>query len=161
MVWYSEGYMTIEWLKSWVVRDALRSDHGCDGGAGKKQYRKDFDGWNKVLKRLQKRRRLPWFKVGEIWLVAWGVCSGTELDGKGENFARPALLYKKLSTRKCFVIPLTGTTKNMSGWVKYDKGCLIIEEGRSLDANRLLKKRGRMDRKNFATIQKAITTFFT
>ena len=122
-------------------------------------YKKDFDQWNKVLKNLEKKRKLPWFAEREIWMVAWGIGSGSELDGKGRCFGRPALVYKKETSRKFLAIPLTGSSKKMSGWIQYDFGSVVIAEARTLDANRLLRKKKKMSPKDFDKIQEAYAEY--
>ena len=100
------------------------------------------------------------FAEREIWVVAWGVCSGSELDGKGLEFGRPVLVYKKMNNRKFFGIPLSGVKKNLSGWYAYDYGSLVIEEGRPLDVNRLLHKRKKMSQGDFKKVGEAVVRYF-
>ena len=83
------------------------------------RIKKSLIGGMRCWKRLESRKCLPFFTERDIWVVAWGVCSGSELDGKGLEFGRPVLIYKKLNARKFFAIPLSGIKKDLPGWCPY------------------------------------------
>ena len=52
---------------------------------------KDFDGWNEVKKKTNgEEPRL--YTVREIWWCQFGVNIGTEQDGSGARFLRPAVI---------------------------------------------------------------------
>ena len=154
-MWYCVGIM-MKWLDVFRVRDG-DNERGRWGGVS---YTKEFDRWNRVLKRMNQRKRLPLFSEREIWMVAWGVCSGSELDGKGENFGRPVLVYKKLNRRKFFAIPMSSRTKDLPGWHIYKKHSLVIEESRPLDANRLLKKKEKISVGEFEKVKNVFIDYF-
>ena len=146
--------VSMKWLDVFRVRDGNKRR---GGGVG---YKKEFDRWNEVLKRLNQRSRLSLFAEREVWMVAWGACSGSELDGKGLEFGRPVLIYKKLNSRKFFGIPLSGSKKYLPGWYAYDHGSLVIEEGRPLDANRLLYKKKKISQGDFKKIRESVVAYF-
>jgi len=52
--------------------------------------RKDFDRWNKTKKKLNEDAEPLYFREGEIWWEHLAVNVGYEIDGKSDNFARPA-----------------------------------------------------------------------
>lgn len=58
---------------------------------------KRFDEWIEVKKSRHDSARLPVIKDGEIWWCAMGENIGVEINGKNESFARPVLVFKKLS----------------------------------------------------------------
>jgi hypothetical protein len=70
-------------------------------------YIKNFDAWNEHKKRIEKRTG-PHAKPGEIWWTYWGVNVGHEMDGKGEDFERPALVLAIFGS-SIFVAPTTSS----------------------------------------------------
>ncbi len=72
---------------------------------------KDFDQWNEHKKRVEEMKENTLFKQGEVWWCAVGTNIADESCGKGELFARPVLVLKKLSQRNCIGIPLSTKIK--------------------------------------------------
>ena len=58
--------------------------------------KKDFDNWNNIKKKLDKREKYPSFKEREIWWTNIGLNVGDEECGKGEKSVRPILIVKKV-----------------------------------------------------------------
>jgi mRNA interferase MazF len=75
--------------------------------ADKLPYVKNFDAWNEHKKRIEKRTG-PHAKPGEIWWTYWGVNVGHEMDGKGKDFERPALVLAIFGS-SIFVVPTTSS----------------------------------------------------
>lgn len=76
---------------------------------------KDFDSWNEKKKELSQKERTIFFKEGEIWWVSIGINIGEEVYGKGNFFSRPVIVFHKLSSSACLVIPLT-TKERVGSW---------------------------------------------
>jgi len=71
---------------------------------------KEFDEWNKVKKKTNvEQPRL--YTVREIWWCQFGVNIGTEQDGNGARFLRPALIVRGFGPDACLVVPLTTSTR--------------------------------------------------
>lgn len=73
------------------------------------KYIKLFDEWNHFKKILNSIEIPIPFHEGEIWSVALGVNMGIEIDGKGSNFERPALIVKKFNKKHAWILPFTST----------------------------------------------------
>jgi mRNA interferase MazF len=88
---------------------------------------KDFSVWMDLKKKLdEKMIKPPHVSVGDIWWVSTGSNIGSEVDGKGERNARPAVILKKLSHGFYFVVPTTTKNKEGNWYVPfYQKGVLI------------------------------------
>ncbi|MEK7095241.1 MAG: type II toxin-antitoxin system PemK/MazF family toxin [Patescibacteria group bacterium] len=70
------------------------------------EYTKDFENWNKLKKDTDlKDVKNILIQEGAIWLMNVGVNIGFEIDGKGENFARPVIIVKKINNDTFFGIP--------------------------------------------------------
>ena len=70
-------------------------------------YKKDFNGWNKLKKRINDNNEPIKIRNGEIWWCSIGVNIDCEQDGKNENFDRPVLIFRKLARNKFYGIPLS------------------------------------------------------
>ena len=77
-------------------------------------YWKDFDSWNKTKKRIDSEL-LPkqFIRAGELRWAALGVNVGSEIDGKGESFTRPALVVHATGHHLAMVVPLSTRVKNL------------------------------------------------
>lgn len=104
-------------------------------------YVKDFVGWAKFAKELENRPRPTNLKSGIICWCYLGVNVGTEQDGTGENFARPALILDLLGPNQAFILPFTSRIKKgrsyMQVMVKGNPETLIINQPRAIDMKRL------------------------
>ncbi|DAB39142.1 MAG TPA: toxin-antitoxin system protein, partial [Sulfuricurvum kujiense] len=58
---------------------------------------KKFDEWNEVKKDTDYNTRIIGIKPREIFWAKIGENVGYEQNGKGDNFARPVLIIKKLT----------------------------------------------------------------
>ena len=59
-------------------------------------------------------------KSGEIWWCAIGENVGSEICGKGEIFARPVLILRKLSKFNFIGVPLTSKNHKGSWYVGFE-----------------------------------------
>ena len=73
---------------------------------------KRFDEWNKIKKQLEQQEIITYFKQREIYWTKLGQNIGYETYGKGVEFLRPVLIYKKLGNFSFLGIPLTSKEKN-------------------------------------------------
>jgi len=128
---------------------------------------KDFKKWHQEKEVLHKDKERIFFHEREVWWSYLGVNIGFEQDGKGENFERPVVIFKKFNNEIFWAIPLT--TKNKKG--KYYqkiklttidnlviKRTVILSQLRLVDAKRLNDKMGVADRVDFLEIKKAISS---
>lgn len=106
---------------------------------------KDFDNWNEIKKKTDKKESRPSILVGDIFWCKFGINIGTEYDGKNENYARPVLVVKKYSNETVFVLPLTTQIKINKNWyfdtdIKNKKVQIILNQGKTIDTKRLERK---------------------
>ena len=85
-----------------------------------KSGKKDFDGWIKLKKKLHYGGKVRVIKSGEIWWCAIGENVGSEICGKGEIFARPVLILRKLSKFNFIGVPLTSKNHKGSWYVGFE-----------------------------------------
>lgn len=71
-----------------------------------------YDKWNEVKKNLSTNENIKSFKNRDIFWTHVGQNLGYETFGKGDEFLRPVLIFKKFSRNTFLGIPLTTSTKN-------------------------------------------------
>jgi mRNA interferase MazF len=76
-----------------------------------------------------------------------GVNVGYEQDGKGDNFARPVIIFRKFNNEVCWVIPLSAKIKSGKFYLPIDLDdnvprVAILSQLRLIDAKRLYQKIG-------------------
>ena len=71
-----------------------------------------YDNWNEVKKEIVNDFSIFTFKVREIYWIKVGQNIGYEVYGKGEEFLRPVLVFRKFSKESFLGIPLTSIEKD-------------------------------------------------
>lgn len=121
--------------------------------------KKDFDKWNEVKKRTNAENpRL--YTVREIWWCRFGINIGTEQDGRGTNFLRPAVILRGFGPDACLVVPLTTSTRRHPlrvsvGMVDGREARANLSQLRVVDTRRLVEKVGFLEKEIFANMRKA------
>lgn len=67
----------------------------------------DYDRWNEIKKDIAKKEQFLTFKVREIYWLNVGQNIGYEVFGKGSDFLRPVLVFRKFSKDSFLGVPLT------------------------------------------------------
>ncbi len=120
--------------------------------------RKEFDKWNEVKKRTDAERpRL--YTVREVWWCRFGVNIGTEQDGRGDNFLRPAIILRGFGPDACLVAPLTTSTREHPLRVSVDMvdglpARANLSQLRVVDTRRLVEKVGFLEKEIFTKLRK-------
>jgi mRNA interferase MazF len=128
---------------------------------------KKFDEWNEVKKRTDNKIILPSFKQREIYWANIGENIGFEQNGKGENFMRPLLVFKKFSNNMFFGIPLSTQKKNDGSFFfefsfKNDElSTALIVQGKLYDAKRLDRKIGKISLEDFEKLKSKFKDLFS
>jgi len=73
---------------------------------------KEYDEWNELKKDLSIKKKVVSFKNRDIFWLHIGHNLGYETFGKGKDFLRPVLVFKKFSRNTFLGIPLTTATKD-------------------------------------------------
>jgi len=128
-------------------------------------YYKDFDAWNSVKKRLEGEERKVYIRAGEIRWVAFGINIGSELDGKGVSFTRPAFILHVVGSHLALVIPMSTKIKNIAGYIPFDwKGsvtALCVHQIRIVSQKRVLVRKGKVSQKRLISIKNEVSKFFS
>ena len=91
------------------------------------------------------RRRAPFYHEREVWWCTLGVNVGSEENGSGEEYRRPALILKGLSVETCLIVPLTTSAKDhplrvAMGLIGGKEARAILSQMRVIDTKRLVRK---------------------
>lgn len=127
-------------------------------------YFKNFDGWNLVKKRLNEEDHKVYIRAGEIRWVAFGVNVGSEIDGKGVSFTRPALVVHVIGSHLALVAPMSTKMKDIAGYIPFEwKGvtsALCIHQIKIVSQKRILSRRGKVSNQRLKNIKLQISRFF-
>ena len=127
-------------------------------------YFKDFDKWNAVKKRIHADERKVSIRAGEVRWVSCGVNVGSEIDGKGESFTRPALIVHVVGSVLALVAPLSTKTKAVAGYVPFEfqgkQISICAHKIRVISQRRILSRKGKISDKRLAKVTKEIKKFF-
>jgi len=119
---------------------------------------KDFDKWNIEKKRADTEQpRL--YTVREIWWCRLGVNIGTEQDGRGKFFLRPAIILRGFGPDACLIVPLTTSIREhpLRVSVGIVDGCMAranLSQLRIIDTRRLVEKVGFLENGIFMALRK-------
>ena len=122
-----------------------------------------FNNWNVKKQEIEFSDRTDrvYFKEGQIWWCSVGQNVGSESFGKGEDFRRPILIFKKLSADLCVALPLTSKEKKGGSWfidVTFDdkKAWVLLYQIRVLNKKRFQRKIGELDDKDFLRVKQKL-----
>ncbi len=122
---------------------------------------KDFDKWNTLKKDLDKKEKSYKFKEREIWWISLGQNISSESYGKWENFRRPVLILKKLSSYSCIAIPLSTQIKTWTWFCECElddiKRVALLNQIRMIDTNRFESKIWKLNSNEFDKIKEKLS----
>ncbi len=122
---------------------------------------KDFNGWNVCKKKTDAASGRVFFHEREVWWCVSGINVGFEQNGRGKQYARPILVFKKFNNEICWALPLTTKQKEGKFYaaIKLEDGVYrkaILSQLRLMDAKRFIHKIGTIPKNNHQEIQKAV-----
>lgn len=125
---------------------------------------KDFDNWNKVKKETQNNVMPPMFSECELWWCALGINIGSEEDGKGKDYLRPVLIFRKFNKNIFYGLPITSKIKDDQFHVFINsgeiKGSAILSQMRLIDSKRLSHLAGKITSNELSGIKKKLKSLF-
>lgn len=122
---------------------------------------KNFDEWNTIKKNTELNKRKIGIKPREIFWAKIGENVGFEQNGKGENFARPVIIMRKLTSELFLGIPLTSTIKDGDYFHTFEysnhangliQNTALILQLKVFSIRRLMNKAGVISKEDFETI---------
>ncbi len=109
---------------------------------------KEFDRWNVQKKNIDLFVNKRVFHEREILFISIGENIGFEQNGKGDEFLRPVIVYKKFSKNVFLGIPLTKTARTGKFYADFEfqarRSTAILSQVRLFDSKRLKYVIGKM-----------------
>lgn len=126
---------------------------------------KKFTQWNEVKINIEAKSQIAGFKEREIYWANIGENVGFEQSGKGNDFTRPVLVFKKFSKTMFFGIPLSTQTKEGSFYFEFcfkenQISTALLVQAKMYDAKRLDKKIGMIKKDDFETLKSKFGKLF-
>ena len=122
-----------------------------------------LDKWNAVKKSVDKKKFKQKIEIQRIYWTKIGQNVGSEVFGKGENFARPVLVIKVFYNHTFLGIPLTSKTQNKRGkfYFKFKDSkdrlqVALLAQMRTFDTKRKANYISKISDENFIKLKKKI-----
>jgi len=127
---------------------------------------KRFTEWLGLKQKLHNSAaQAPFFKEGEVWWCALGENIGTEMSGKGKEFLRPVLIFKKFDSVGFFGIPLS-RQKRVGSWyvslrrVGEEDLVVVLNQARFFNSKRLRVKMFEVGIEDFQEIRHSLSNLY-
>lgn len=125
---------------------------------------KDHKVWEALKVQLQSKKSMAYFHERELWICHIGSNVGFEQDGKGSEFVRPVLIFKKFNKTLFLGMPLTSTSKKDRHYFTFEfgdrKSTVILSQVRVFDVRRLKRKMGEMNADEFKMLRRKSKSLF-
>lgn len=120
-----------------------------------------FNNWCKLKQIINnKNTENIFFKEADIWRSSLWQNIKTESNWKWENYRRPILVLKKLSSDNLICIPLSTKIKKWTWFYQYnlhwEKYTALLYQIKMIHKNRLRLKIWQIDEKDFLEIKKRL-----
>ncbi len=157
----------LKYLKQFMICDMT------SGNLSSGAFLKNFVDWFRLKPKLGiQKHKPPFVEEGDIWWCRFGENIGSEISGKGQEFARPCVIFTKLSSYSFLVIPTTtklyhldGTPKGGNRFVRFSQNKVVmlacLSQIRVVDYKRLKNKLGKLDQKDFDDIYISFKGLYT
>lgn len=123
--------------------------------------KENFDKWNNLKQDLNnKNTQEIFFKEWDIWWISLWQNIKSESNWKWDEFRRPILILKKLSSDTCIAIPLSTQQKTGTWFYNYnlhwENYTALLYQIRMIHKNRFQRKIWELDEKDFWEIKKRL-----
>ena len=126
--------------------------------------KKDFDDWNILKKSTEIKKIVVGVHERELWWITFGLNIGVEIDGKHENYERPAIVIKKFNNDMIWILPTTSQSKDNRFHQKFSFNnqdyFAALTQIRTVSTKRLLRKSGMISKEDYSAIIKRMQYFF-
>ena len=124
---------------------------------------KDFDRWNDVKKNVHREPDIIGLHQRELWLIAFGLNVGVEIDGKHTSFERPGIVLRKFNNQMTWVLPVTSQEKDSPFYERFtfnDQAYYVaLTQLRTVSTKRYLRKIGMIPMADFERMQQKVSRF--
>ena len=127
---------------------------------------KNYANWHQVKSKINNQPAMaPHFHEREIWWCSIGLNVGTEIDGKGNSYIRPVIIYKKQGNQSFYGIPATSQAKVPRLYyyhykIKNRDSTFVLGQIRTYDSKRLIRKIETMPTEKFNKMKAQLFNYF-
>ena len=126
---------------------------------------KRFLAWIGLKAKLHEtEHKPPLVSEGDIWWASVGENVGSEVDGKGDAFTRPIIIYKKLGSESLLAIPTSTKQKEGTWYVGFQhKGIneiALLSQIRVISFRRLKERIGTLSNSEMEDIRKGFRNLY-
>ena len=125
----------------------------------------DPDWWNQIKVRTSKKESKVLFKRGEIWWCRVGLNVGEEIFGKGIQFLRPILVFRKFTSNSFLGLALTTQEKKGSWYAETilnnKKRFVMLNQARIFDKKRLVERIGTIEDCQFIEVKNRFVDLYS
>ena len=119
---------------------------------------KKYDDWNKVKKKIDSKEILITYKERDIFWANIGENIGFEQNGKGSDFMRPILVFRKFTNKMFLGIPLSTQLREGSFFFQFQflenkKSTALLVQSKMFDVKRLDRRIGMISKDDFNEMQ--------
>ncbi len=120
-----------------------------------------FDKWNNKKKIITQKEKTIFVKERDIVFINMGQNIGIEQDGKGDEFLRPVVVYKKFNNEMFLGIPLTSSLKDSRFYFNFEfnsktdgirESSVILSQIRAFDTKRVKFRLGIINKNDFSDL---------
>ena len=120
--------------------------------------------WCRLKFLLQEKEAKSIFHEGEVWWCSLGINIGEEVYGKGANFSRPVLVFKKLTKNSFLGLPFTGSEKKGNWYVPINlpnrRSSIMLNQARIIDKKRLESRMAYLEVFDFQAVKTEFHEFY-
>jgi mRNA-degrading endonuclease toxin of MazEF toxin-antitoxin module len=128
-------------------------------------FLKNFANWFNLKPKLDEaKHKPPLVSEGQIWWCHFGENIGSEISGKGNNFTRPGIIFKKLSHYTFLVVPTSTKIRAGSWYVDLDyqniQAVACLHQIRVVDYRRIQNFITFLDHSDFEKVKQGFTRLY-
>lgn len=108
---------------------------------------KKYDKWSRVKRRIDSKEKLITYKERDIFWANIGENVGFEQNGKGSDFMRPVVVFRKFTNKIFLGVPLSTQLRDGSFFYQFQfledkKSTALLVQAKMFDVKRLDRRIG-------------------
>lgn len=168
-----DNYRENRSMGSFIIIDKFTNITVGAGMIASKSYNQDskrdnfsiFNRWNFKKQTIDRVSKIPFFQEREILYIKIGKNVGYEQDGKGEDFLRPVLVYKKFNREHFLGFPLTSKPKEGKFYFQIEHNnrvsYLILSQIKTFSARRISHSIAKIGKKRHQEVHQKFVDLVT
>ena len=119
---------------------------------------KKYDDWNKVKKQINSKEVPITYKERDIFWANIGENIGFEQNGKGSDFMRPILVFRKFTNKMFLGVPLSTQLRDGSFFFQFQflddkRSTALLVQAKMFDVKRLDRRIGMINKDDFKNME--------